>query len=199
MTGDEAAFAELIRTAAADTVRRVERKLRSAPVLRSTLTADDILQEATLAAIRGFPTFQIAQGLSPGESFKRWFTTIVDHRFRDAIDVARAAKRGGGRTRTLDGPSDSFHQIAVAIAKTWCAPSRRAQRDELVAAIRHAVPLLPAHCREVIELQLVYGLSHREIAGHLGKSEVAVRKIASRAIGALREKIAGQQRAAGLS
>lgn len=62
--------------------------------------------------------------------------------------------------------------------------------NETAARLEKAYRALPENYRQVIALSRGAGLSHREIAAHLEKSEVAVRSLLSRALADLVESIA---------
>jgi RNA polymerase sigma factor (sigma-70 family) len=58
---------------------------------------------------------------------------------------------------------------------------------ERMAELRDRVERLPSVQRDAITLRYAGGLTAREIAGTLGKSEAATQKLLSRALAALRE------------
>ena len=119
-------------------------------LLRDSLAAEDIVQEAFLAIWRKAGTYQAQNG-----SVYSWLQAIVHHR---AIDRLRsAANREQSCTplepdveqQTLSAEPDACDQV-------W----RREQRSLVVAALAH----IPPEQREVIDLAYFGGYTHVEIA-----------------------------------
>jgi RNA polymerase sigma factor (sigma-70 family) len=77
---------------------------------------------------------------------------------------------------------------------TFCTPSRQASAREEIAQIEAAFDALPADYQEVIRLAFLVRLPHRQIAERMQRSEVAVRKLLSRARARLAVLAAGGSR-----
>jgi len=96
-----------------------------------------------------------------------------------AADLGRARHPGqdGGDALEAapDGGPDALHRL---------------EADERLQALARVLDGLPAETRQLIELRFGDGLSHAEIAAHLGASEAAVRKRLSRALESLRHGLA---------
>ena len=114
---------------------------------RSTVDAEDIVQEAMLRAYRAFDSVR-------GESVRPWLMSIVRNCFRDHL--ARAGRLEGLGDRLdhapFEGPSPEA-EAAVA--------SDRRRLDAMLA-------LLPDDFREVLVLREVEDMSYREIAEAIG-------------------------------
>jgi RNA polymerase sigma-70 factor (ECF subfamily) len=76
-------------------------------------------------------------------------------------------------------------------AVNWLTPSREAIGRERLQRVAEALEELPDDYREVIGLARIAGLSHREIAARLGRSEAATRKLLGRALTSLGEVLGG--------
>lgn len=69
-------------------------------------------------------------------------------------------------------------------------PEFEASRAQDLAALRQAIEALPTLCRQVLILHRFRGMSHREIADHLGLSLAAVEKHMVRALKRCQETLA---------
>lgn len=118
-------------------------------VLDDAAEAEEVVQEAFLAAWRAGQTYDPARG-----SARTWLLTLVRNR---AIDVIRARQRRP--VRPLDeapdpvDPSDVPAQVSLSIDS---------------AAAGRALEDLPPDQRRAVELAFLGGLSHGEIAAQLG-------------------------------
>lgn len=158
--------------------------------LRGKVDVSDVVQQSMLASIERFDQFR---GSTRGE-WQKWLLVIVRNEARnllrywhqdrrhvakeDAIQGSRAVARDGadGATQRLPGklPSASRH-----VALRQDASRMLAGLDEL-----------PPEQREVLTLRHFDGLSHKEIAARLDRSEAAVRQLWVRALRQLRVTMA---------
>ncbi len=153
---------------------RVFLRLRIGPTLRAKEAESDIVQSTCRAILERADAFHYG-----GEDgFKRWLFTTA---FRTLIDKSahwRAAKR--------TGPQIAFDdEASAAIYRSFSSPSEHALERETRERLEHAFDALGEEEREVITLARVAGLSHREIAVAMDKSEAAVRVQLHRALLAL--------------
>lgn len=139
--GDEEAFDEL--------VERHRRRVYSLAVrLVGSVDADDLAQEAFLAAYRSLPTFR-------GDStFSTWIYRITvylcsHHRRRRRPELVELDEHHA------DGRRDSD-------------PVSRTLRGELRDQVRDAIDALPYKLRLVIVLRDLHGLTYEEIAAVVG-------------------------------
>ncbi|QDU69972.1 RNA polymerase sigma factor [Engelhardtia mirabilis] len=114
--------------------------------------------------------------------FKRWLYATALRKIGHRAEHWRAAKRDAARD--LPDPDDKALLGAYA---SVCTPSRAAVAREEVARIEAAFDQLPDHYREVLVLRRIAGLDYADIAAELGKTEVNVRTILSRAMARLAE------------
>ena len=115
---------------------------------RSSVDAEDIVQEAMLRAFRAFDGARV-------DSVKPWLLAIVRNCFRDHASRARRTQPMDDdhvRTLAFDGP-DPENQAA------WASERRRL--DEILAR-------LPPDFREVLLLREMEEMSYREIAETIG-------------------------------
>ena len=120
--------------------------------------------------------------------------------------MARYRPRGGGivawlftiaRNAALDaGRAERRHRLVVEPARSVDAEAEPREpvgleetvmKREQMADLRARVDGLPAVQREAIVLRYAGGLTARQIAGTIGKSEAATQKLLSRALETLRE------------
>jgi RNA polymerase sigma-70 factor (ECF subfamily) len=143
--------------------------------LKFTIPADDILQEVWVAAHAGIADFQP----DGPNALDRWLLTITNNRLIDAFRAARTIKRGG-ETRCVRDAHRRMHSFCTLFARLRSpgkTPSREVRQFEAARAIELSLACLPSERRRVIELRFVDGLSCREIADQLGKSERAVNSL----------------------
>jgi RNA polymerase sigma-70 factor (ECF subfamily) len=130
-------------------------------LLRNPADAEDLVQEAALAACRGFGTFQ------QGTNFKAWFFRILTNCF-----YARRRRRNAGvETLELDEvPELYLHDRTAEIGLHQRAPDpaqallSRLDTEQIAAALER----LPEEYRVVATLYFIDDFSYDEIAGILG-------------------------------
>jgi RNA polymerase sigma-70 factor (ECF subfamily) len=126
--------------------------------IRDGHAARDLLQDVYTKAFRNLGRFDESR------SFGSWIYTIarnscVDYlrrRLRDPLSgLAPNAPAAPPDLDTLPHPADDD-------------PARAAERNDLVAAVRRELALLPDHRRAAVEMKIVEGLTYREISDALG-------------------------------
>lgn len=160
-------------------------KRKIGPDWRERIDPDDLLQETYIAIVEGIGSFSYRDE----DSFYAWATRIVDHRFIDMVRRARRRKRDAFREVSGGGTGsrhDSFLANKLADSAT---PSRSMRRDEAIAALMTGIACLPPAYRHVIQQYCLAGQPLAAVARSLGRSEDAVRRMASRAVAQLREKL----------
>jgi RNA polymerase sigma-70 factor, ECF subfamily len=113
--------------------------------------AEDVVQEAFLNIWRQGVTYDAARG-----SARTWVLTIVHHR---AIDQIRSM-----RTRNR---ADTEITAAVPLPShedTWATVDQMLETEQVRQAMAH----LPPEQRQVVDLVYYGGLTHQEIADHVG-------------------------------
>jgi RNA polymerase sigma-70 factor (ECF subfamily) len=164
-------------------------RLRAGPLVRGKESPSDIVQSVCrelLVAGSGFEYRNEA-------AFRRWLCTAA---LRKLVERQRFYQRDR-RDAAREGPAvdDSGADAALFAAyRSVATPSQHAAAHEFVRLVDDALAELPDHYREVIALTRGLGLSQREAAQEMGKSEIAVQRLLTRAL----VKLAGLLRARGL-
>jgi RNA polymerase sigma factor (sigma-70 family) len=150
--------------------------LRSSAPLRAHESVSDLVQSTCREALRHADRLEYRGDAS----FREWLATVALNKLRERERFLRAAKRDLRREQaTADGDA----QLSACYADlAGASPSQHAIASERVAQLERAFDQLSGDQREVLLAARLLGLSHAEIAGRLGKSEVAVRSLLSRAL-----------------
>lgn len=138
--------------------------------------AEDLVQDAFIAALQRIDTFEA------GRPFGPWFFRILVNRGLNA--------RKSRALRTTEA-------IPEAAASTFASPDREAERGELRVRLRGAMDGLPERQRMIVELFELEGFSGTEIAEMLEISDGTVRWHLHEARKTLRETLAHFQRSEG--
>jgi len=146
---------------------------RVPPDLSGVVDADDILQDAQVAACRNFALFE-PRG---PDAFYRWVGVIAMRRLRNEIKSHRAAKRGGGRGLGGGVREESVVALLELMGSPEQSPSQKAARIEAVSAVQEALEQLPAAYRQAVQLVYIDGLSVAQAAAAMGRSERAVHNL----------------------
>lgn len=180
--GDREALAGVLNALRPELVRQVRLRL-DADLLRR-LDPEDVVQQATLEALRRFPEWCAARSYP----FRVWARLIT----RQCLDEARRRHLGAGKRDArrevagLAGAGPDSATLADWMAASQTTPSEAARRAELVARLRLAVEGLPAGDREILTLRQFEGLSNEEAALELGIQPAAASKRFVRCLARLR-------------
>lgn len=117
--------------------------------------------------------------------FRAWLYTTAIRKILHRSQYYRAEKRDVRRHAEAGAPEGDVADLYRALS----SPSGKLVTAEEVARIEAAFARLPEERREVILLSRFLGLSHREIAAHLGRSEAACRTLLVRALAELAENL----------
>jgi RNA polymerase sigma-70 factor, ECF subfamily len=144
-------------------------------ILGDAAEAEDATQEAFIKAYYGLP------GFHRGAAFRPWLLRIV-------ANHARNQRRAGGRRGAL-----ALRVSADERASGDAAPSPEASAlaEERRQALLQAVRSLRDDDRLVVAYRYFFDLSEAEMAGALGCARGTVKSRLSRALGRLREAVAG--------
>ena len=164
--GDQDAFAEVFEALRERLLATIRRRL--SPPIRARVDAEDVLQDTFVRALHSLDRFE-CQGKG---SFRRWLESIATH---VALDVVRHHQR----RKVL--------QIDRDVQGDGVAPSRVMRRQERLARLRNSLEVLSPDHRTVLELSRIEGLSIRDIATRMDRSESAVKNLLLRATRKLRE------------
>lgn len=154
---------------------------------QAAIAAEDMCQEAYIAAIRHLPEFDDRKSAS----FYGWLRVIGRRKLTDAIRSQRTAKRGGGVRNSDSPPLDGSSTIALLqlLAVDERTPSASAARREAVDLVRVAMDRLAPDYRRVLELRFIEGLDIAESAAKMQRAEGALRMLCRRALEQLAEEV----------
>ena len=177
---------QLLAAAQAGDRRAMERLLAAeaprvarfaARMCRNPSDAEEVAQEALIAAVRTLPNFRADASLST------WLYTIVRS---FCIKQRRRGRTVRQADTSLDDPASA---ASFQSADEHPRPDADMADRELGAAIEHAVGTLAPMYREVLVLRDMEGLSAQEVADALGLRVDAVKSRLHRARIAVREQL----------
>jgi len=182
--GDREALDELFGGDRPEQVLWIVRK-RMGNELRREMESTDLVNDVFLSAI---PSLENCTFESE-EDFLRWLASIVENRIRDHADKIHAKKRDKRKEIPLNSNRRAKQDSVVGVTGpvTWTTPSRIVSKKEDLDKLKKAMDELRPEYKEVIELKIIKGLSHKEIAKRLNKSSHSTRSLLSRAMAALTE------------
>ena len=151
-------------------------RLRTGDVVRGHEEHSDIVQSACRDVLENLERYKHGGD----EGFRRWLYRTALRKIADRYEYYRAKKRDVGR----EGLMGSHWSSAPGAMPT---PSQHAIANEEAMRIERALASMPDDYREVVVLSRYTGMSHREIAAEMGRSELAVRTLLSRALARLAE------------
>lgn len=156
--------------------------------LRSTVDAEDVVQEAHVEVFRRIHTF-VPRGAN---SFDRWVLAIAISRLRNAVKWHRAGRRGGGRavwTAAAVRREESTVSLLDVLAGPGHTPSGSAMRVELIEAVHTALAELPDHYRRALWLVHIEGRAVKHAAALMHRTERAVHGLCRRGIRLLQRRL----------
>lgn len=117
-----------------------------------------------------------------------WLRKALSNNLADAIRKLQTAKRNIGRERSLDDALDaSSAALASLLGQDQTSVGQRAARNEDLVRLAEALALLPEPQREAIVLHHLQGVSLKETAQSLGRTDPAVAGLLHRGLKRLRE------------
>ncbi len=159
-------------------------RLRAGRVVREHEASTDLVQSVCREVLENLQRFQ--HGGAVG--FKRWLYSTALRKIADRQAYYQALKRDVRREVAAPTLEGSAHDVLQSYG-TFCTPSRHASAREELARVELAFDDLPEHYRAAIVNVRMLGMSHRELAAQMGKSEGTVRTILSRAMAQLAENL----------
>jgi RNA polymerase sigma-70 factor, ECF subfamily len=178
---DPAALAELIEHRRPALLAFVERRLGAE--LRGKLEPQDVLQELAVKALRELPQTDLRDRDPFGWLCHLSEQCIVDSHRRFAADKRAAGREIPGNVR-LDGKSQD---LIALLAASLTSPSQAVMRDERQQQLDEVLASFPGEQREALRLRYGEGLSTKDVASRLNKTEVATRVLLSRLVHRLQE------------
>jgi RNA polymerase sigma-70 factor (ECF subfamily) len=182
VTGDRLATGRLLLSHAPALSRFIAGRLP--PDVAAIASAEDVLQDTFIAAIRDIRKFRTREN----GSFRGWLTTIAEHQVFCALDRLRAQKRGGKRihARPPVGHASSLINLVEQLSDSDNRASSQAAQREAVQAVQVGLASLPESQRNAIRIRHLDGKSVAATADELGRSPGAVRGLLQRARKTLR-------------
>ena len=146
---------------------------------QSKIDPEDILQEAYIDVFSTIADFSYR-----GEdSFYRWATRIIDHRFIDHARHWRRRKRDTAREVHAAGSASSAHQsLLERCLPNVSTPSVALRREDALGALMACLARLPDDYRLVVQRLYLQQEPLSAVAAELNRSEDAARRLAGRAL-----------------
>jgi len=154
-------------------------RLKAGPMLLAKESCSDLAQSVCRDVLENADRFQF--GGQP--EFRKWLFTTAMRKIADRAEHWQAGKRNVRREQ--GGLAEDELRGYAGIY----TPSAQAAAREELARVEEGFARLAPEKQEVILMARLMGLSHAQIAAELGKSEVAVRSILSRALAELAESL----------
>jgi RNA polymerase sigma-70 factor (ECF subfamily) len=152
--------------------------------MRAKIGASDLVQETFLKAHGNFDGFH-------GETERellQWLRRILhNHLVNTSRQFQGTDKRALGREVPIE--ELPFATVPDGAGITRESPSKNAVANESADALRAALVQLPEHYQQVIQLRNYERLSFEEIGQKMGRTAEAVRKLWTRALEQLQEKL----------
>ena len=146
-------------------------------LLRDDSSADDVVQEASLRALRYFNALR-------GDDARAWFLGIVRNACFDHLGRSSQANEQNG----LD--DEQIEDLQMAAGQVAADPAQLLDRERQRTRVDAALRALPPPLREVIVLRELEGLDYAEIAQVTGIPMGTVMSRLSRARARLRATLA---------
>jgi RNA polymerase sigma-70 factor (ECF subfamily) len=158
-------------------------RLRAGKLIRAKESCADLVQSVCREVLQDLGDFEYRGDAA----FRQWLYTTARRKLVDRHRFYTQQKRDGAReVQTPDAHGDTRAEADVLDAyRGFYTPSHDAVVKEELAAVEAAFDQLPEDYQEVVTLSRVVGLSHKEIAQAMGRTEVATRHLLARAMARL--------------
>lgn len=154
--------------------------------LQRKIEPEDILQEVCIEAVRALDKVEFVES-NP----LHWLFQISERKIIDAHRRFFASqKRDATREAVIEEGSRAGGGLADLLAASMTTPSQAFSRDHKQLRLLAALETLGQEQREALRLRYFVGLSSKEIARKLGKSDGAVRVMLSRGLNRLQGMLA---------
>lgn len=159
-------------------------RLNSGRLLRSKESCSDLVQSACREVLQHADDFVYG-----GEAgFKQWLYRTALRKIVHRADHWQAAKREVGRENAA-GATEQDGVDVLSCYQAFYTPSQQAAAREELERVESAFDRLSEPHRQVIVMAKVLGMSRAEIGVELGRSELAVRTLLSRALAQLASEL----------
>ncbi|MEM7205032.1 MAG: sigma-70 family RNA polymerase sigma factor [Planctomycetota bacterium] len=158
-------------------------RLYAGAAIRERESVSDLVQSACADALEDLRGFEYQ-----GETqLRHWLARVALHKVQKKHRHYTAQCRDRAR-EVSEAAFDEIGGLAQQYA-TICPPSRHARARETLAAFEEAFGELPEAYRDAIAMRRILGLSYAEVAGHLGRTEKAVRNLVHRGVAMLAVRV----------
>jgi RNA polymerase sigma-70 factor (ECF subfamily) len=159
-------------------------------LLQARVSPSDIVQETFLQANLSFDQFR---GASEQE-FLAWLRRVLASQLEHLYERhVLAEKRDVRREVSIDeiriGLERSTARLETVLADRLPSPDSQVQRRELAVLLADELAELPSQYSRVLLLRSMAGLSFKDVAQQMERSEGAVRMLWLRAVQSLRERL----------
>jgi len=182
-TGEEAALVEFLQANEPALLAFIRSRIGSQ--LQKKVEPEDILQEASMEAVRILPQTDLSNW-DP----LNWLFQICERKIIDSHRRYFASQKRDARREAAIPDGSEAAGLADLLAASMTTPSAAFSRDQRQLAVLAALDVLPEEQREALRLRYLVGLSSKEIAKKLGKSDGATRVMISRSLSRLHEMLA---------
>lgn len=155
-------------------------RMRTGARLRARESLSDLVQSTCREALRA----QERPAITDTERFRAWLFTVAERKICGRARYWDAQRRDVAKEDRRAVDAVEARSLVQAYGGT---PSERLVAQEELERLESALLRLPEDYREVILLRRVAGLSGRETAVRLGRSEGATRQLFSQALARLSE------------
>jgi RNA polymerase sigma-70 factor (ECF subfamily) len=155
--------------------------------LQSYIDPQDVVQDTLFAATLsiGGATFDAP------DAVWRWLAGVAQHVVSRHVEAQDTLKRGG-HTRRL-GEAELRHGSVIVLLQDLAVhertPSKSAARREFLTTLERLMSQLQPSYRDAVKLRYVQGLSLKEAAARLNRTEESTRKLCVRALEVLRSEL----------
>jgi len=165
-------------------------RLNSGKLVRSKESCSDLVQSACREVLQHAGDF--AYGGEAG--FKQWLYRTAMRKIAHRVEHWHADMRDARReARPVAELTTEDRADVLACYRAFYTPSQQAAAREELERVEAAFDRLSDDHRQVIVMAKILGLSRAEIGAELGRSELAVRTLLSRALAQLAtELVSGQ-------
>ena len=178
---DTAALAAYLEQQRAALLSLIERRLGSA--LRGKLEPADVFQELAIKAVHELPQTDLVDRDPFG-----WLCHLAEQCIVDGHRHFAAEKRATGREVPGNVAIGEASQDLIALlAASMTTPTQAVVRNERRQRLQEVIAALPDEHREALRLRYEQGLTTKEVALRLNKTDVATRVLLSRLVQRLQE------------
>jgi RNA polymerase sigma-70 factor, ECF subfamily len=123
-------------------------------------------------------------------AFKSWLFTLAQNKLREKGRFHAAARRDLKREDSFIGGAEGALEAGLCYHySSMLSPSQHAESNESIQRFEAAFDRLSPDHQQVVLLSRVLRQSHAQIAEHMGRTQVATRRLLSRALVALSKEL----------